>query len=339
MTSAIASQVTIARAPGCIGALPPSVRAALTPAASVESALAWTRQLACTHYENFSVISALLPRRLRQDFCNVYAFSRIADDLSDEIADASESLAQLAQLAAQVRRCHEGGAQSTLMVALRQTFARHPRLPLEPFLDLIDAFEQDRRVGRYRSFEDVADYCRRSANPVGRIVLHVCGYHDEQRSRLSDCTCTALQLANFWQDVRSDLIVRDRIYLPQDSMSHFGVTEQQLRDGRCDERFVAMMRFEVDRTAELFDRGEALLPLLEGRVRAHIRLFGAGGRAVLAAIRRCGYDTLTARPALSRMQKSALVARAGAAWIAGLVRPDGIAGDRPASSAQIPSDA
>jgi len=328
MVSSLASPADRVVSTPADAALPPMVRAALAPATSIDSALAWTQGLARQHYENFSVVSALLPRELRQDFCNVYAFCRTADDLADEIADAQVSLRLLGQLAADVTACHastasaraQPGADATssvLMTALRQTFAAHPGLPAQPFLDLIDAFEQDRRLSRYETFDELLDYCRRSANPVGRIVLHLCGYHDAQRQELSDCTCTGLQLANFWQDVRRDLLDRDRIYLPQESMRRFGVSVEQIRAGQFDDRYRELLKFEVDRTARFFDRGDALLPLLDSSVRAHVRLFGAGGRAVLAAIARRDYDTLTTRPALSGLQKARMIAYAAAAWLAG----------------------
>lgn len=320
-----AAEATRGEAPSAGGALPAGVREALAPSASVEASLEWARRLTRSHYENFSVVSKLLPRGLRQDFCNVYAFCRTADDLADEIADAGVSLGLLRALATDVAARHgaSGGGRapaggSTLMVALGQTFAARPRLPVQPFLDLIDAFEQDRRVSRYESFAEVLDYCRRSANPVGRIVLHLCGYHDQQRQELSDCTCTGLQLANFWQDVRCDLVDRDRVYVPGETMRRFGVTEEQIRDGRFDERYREMMKFEVDRAAGLFDRGDALLPMLHGGVRAHVRLFGAGGRAVLAAIRRVDYDTLTRRPTLSGTQKARMIVYGAAAWVGGM---------------------
>jgi squalene synthase HpnC len=270
------------------------------------SAQAQTRRLAETHYENFSVVSLLLPRHLRQDFSNVYAFCRVADDLGDETGDRDESLRLLADFKAQTLDCFAGKANTPIFVALSQTIERHD-LPAEPFLDLIDAFEQDQRISRYQTYDQVLDYCRRSANPVGRLVLYLCGYRDAHRQELSDCTCTALQLANFWQDVRRDILERDRIYLPQESMDRFGVTEEQIRAGQCDEKFRALLRFEVDRAAALFDRGAALLPLLRPAVRLQISLFGKGGRAVLSAIRRQNYDTLSRRPALSKFQKGGLV--------------------------------
>jgi squalene synthase HpnC len=272
----------------------------------ITSAQIQTRQLAQSHYENFSVVSLLLPRRLRQDFSNVYAFCRVADDLGDETGDRDESLRLLADFRAQTLDCFAGRAQTPVFMALSQTIQRHD-LPPQPFLDLIDAFEQDQRVPRYQTYDQVLDYCRRSANPVGRLVLYLCGYRDATRQELSDATCTALQLANFWQDVRRDILDRDRIYIPQDSMDRFNVTEQQIRRGECDDNFRALLRFEVDRTATLFDRGAALLTMLRPAVRLQISLFGKGGRAVLSAIRRQNYDTLSRRPALSKFQKGGLV--------------------------------
>ncbi|MGA3067761.1 MAG: squalene synthase HpnC [Tepidisphaeraceae bacterium] len=278
-------------------------------AATVAEAEVQTRRLARSHYENFSVVSLLLPRHLRQDFCNIYAFCRVADDLGDETGDRNLSLELLADFRRQTLECFDGRATTAVFVALSGTIRRRD-LPSQPFLDLIDAFEQDQRVLRYSTFEEVLDYCRRSANPVGRLVLYLCGYRDEHRQNLSDQTCSALQLANFWQDVRRDILERDRIYLPRDSMDRFGVSESQIRDGRCDENFRRLMRFEVDRAAEMFGRGEALLPLLRPAVRAQISLFGKGGRLVLSSIRRQNYDTLSRRPALSRWQKGGLIASA-----------------------------
>jgi len=275
-------------------------------AANLSDAQAHTRRLALGHYENFSVVSLLLPRHLRQDFCNIYAFCRVADDLGDETGDRDLSLKLLADFRQQTLDCFAGQTDTAIFVALSQTIERY-QLPIQPFLDLIDAFEQDQRVPRYQTFDQVLDYCRRSANPVGRLVLYLCGYRDEQRQELSDQTCSALQLANFWQDVRRDIVDRDRIYIPAESMEKFGVSEEQIKSGKSDETFRALIRFEVDRTAAMFDRGAALLPLVRPAVRMQISLFGRGGRAVLSAIRRQNYDTLSHRPSLSRWQKGGLV--------------------------------
>ncbi|HEY1922266.1 MAG TPA: squalene synthase HpnC [Tepidisphaeraceae bacterium] len=281
-----------------------------------------TRRLANNHYENFSVVSLLLPKHLRQDFCNIYAFCRVADDLGDETGDREESLRLLADFRRQTIECFAGRAETPVFVALTRTIATH-QLPAQPFLDLIDAFEQDQRILRYQTYDQVLDYCRRSANPVGRLVLYLCGYRDESRQLLSDDICTALQLANFWQDVRRDILERDRIYIPQDSMARFGVTEEQIVRGQCDDHFRSLIRFEVNRTAELFDRGSALLPTLRPSVRMQISLFSRGGRAVLSAIRRQKYDTLSRRPALSKLQKGGLICSTLAAFAGRLVAGGG----------------
>jgi squalene synthase HpnC len=294
--------------PHCAPAGSAALAAAFSPAPNPEQAEHFTRILAESHYENFSVVSRLLPRALRRDFCNVYAFCRIADDLGDEVGDRQTALDYLARFRQATIDCYAGKPASAVFVALQGTIRRHD-IPIEPFLDLIDAFEQDQRISRYQTFEQVQDYCRRSANPVGRLVLYLCGYRDEQRQRLSDCTCTALQLANFWQDVRRDLLDLDRIYLPKESMDRFGVNEAQLRTLVADQRVRQLIRWEVDRAEELFQEGQRLLPLLDPAVRSQIALFGQGGRAILQAIRRQDYDTLSRRPTLSKWQKGKLVGR------------------------------
>jgi squalene synthase HpnC len=298
------------------GQWPPTVRAAFQPVSGLEAAESYTRQLAHTHYENFSVISILLPKRLRQDFCNVYAFCRTADDLADEVGDRQKASQLLAAFKEQTRACYESQSKTAIFVALGGTIRRHD-IPITPFLDLIDAFEQDQRVDRYETFEQVVDYCRRSANPVGRLVLYMCGYRDEQRQLLSDATCTALQLANFWQDVRRDLLDRDRIYLPSDSMQRFSVIAEQIHEGRCDDNYRRLIEFEVERTEAMFKQGDGLLPLLDRSVRSQVALFGKGGRAVLRAIRRQGYDTLSRRPSLSGMQKARLIASVLRGYVTG----------------------
>lgn len=298
--------------PGLPAAGARAVEAAFAPIVSLPDAEAYVRRLAHGHYENFSVVSRLVPRHLRQDFCNVYAFCRTADDLGDEVGDREEALRLLARFRRELESCYAGRPAGAVFTALSGTVERHS-IPIDPFLDLISAFEQDQRVTRYETFEQLVDYCRRSANPVGRLVLYVCGYRDEIRQRLSDHTCTALQLTNFWQDVRRDLDNLNRIYLPQDSMARFGVTEDQLRAGRVDQAYCDLIRFEVDRTEELFARGDALLPTLSRPVAAHVALFAQGGRAILSAIRAQGYDTLSRRPKLSKARKARLVASAVAA--------------------------
>jgi squalene synthase HpnC len=301
-------------APAALPPLPATIEMAFAPLTSPQAAQSYTWQLAHSHYENFSVISVLLPRHLRQDFCNVYAFCRIADDLSDEVVDRDESLRLLERFRAETLAMYAGTPRTIVFAALAETVQRY-EIPIQPFLDLVDAFEQDQRVDRYDTFAQLVDYCRRSADPVGRLVLYMCGYRDEQRQRLSDRTCTALQLANFWQDVRRDIVDRDRIYLPRETMQQFGVSEQQIKGGGCDDNYRKCIQFEVDRTEAMFAEGDALLPLLNEAVRPQVSLFSQGGRAILEAIRRQDYDTLTNRPSLSRWQKGRLVFGAVAARI------------------------
>jgi len=293
----------------------PAIRFAFAPVADLATAEARTRRLAYSHYENFSVVSLLLPARLRQDFCNIYAFCRTADDLGDEVGDRDASLDYLADFKRQTRACFAGQSSSAVFVALSSTIRKYD-IPIQPFLDLVDAFEQDQRITRYESFEQLVDYCRRSADPVGRLVLCLCGYRDERRQKLSDKTCTALQLTNFWQDVRRDILDRDRIYIPAESMRRFAVTERQIKEGRCDDNFRRLLQFEVDRTQALFREGEALLPLLDPAFRRHIALFARGGMSILDAIRRRDYDTLSSRPTLSPWRKARLVVSAAGAFIA-----------------------
>lgn len=327
--AAIAAAPVAARpAADRFAALSDAVSAVLQPASDAVSAERCTRHLADAHYENFSVVSLLLPRHLRQDFCNIYAFCRVADDLGDELADRDASIRALRELREQTLACRDGDARIVLFVALRETLNRHD-IPAEPFLDLIDAFEQDQRVTRYEAFADVVDYCRRSANPVGRLVLYLSGYRDEQRQRLSDATCTALQLANFWQDVRRDLLDRDRIYLPAEDLRKFGVSEDDLhegiRAGRCNDAFARLIEFQVDRTSRMFDDGDALLPMLDSAVRGQVALYGKGGRLVLDAIRAQGFDTLARRPALGKWQKGRLVLSALTARLMSLRAAGGVA--------------
>lgn len=298
------------------GKLPPTAIAALVSVSDPSSAEAITRHLAHSHYENFSVVSVLLPKRLRQDFCNIYAFCRVADDLGDEVHDRAESVRLLQQFREMTKACYAGNASSALFIALSGTIRKYD-IPIEPFLNLIEAFEQDQKISRYDTFEQVVDYCRRSADPVGRLVLYLCGYRDERRQLLSDKICTALQLTNFWQDVRRDKLDRDRIYLPADSMKQFGVDEAQIQELRVDQNYRDLIRFEVDRTAQWFDDGQILLPLLGKSVRPQISLFAKGGRAILEAIRRQNYDTLSKRPSLSKWQKGRLIFSALTGYVVG----------------------
>lgn len=268
-------------------------------------AAAYTRWLATHHYENFHVVSLLLPKRLHQDFYNVYAFCRWADDLGDETGNAEESLQLLAWWRERLRALYQGEPPAhPVFVALAETVERH-QLPLQPFDDLIDAFLQDQTVNRYRDWDHVVDYCRRSANPVGRLVLMLCGYRDEERFRLSDATCTALQLANFWQDVAVDL-EKGRIYIPQHLMALHGCPEQDLLARRATPAFRRVLRDAVDYAQALFEQGLPLARMVDRRLALDIDLFGRGGMKVLEKIRALDYDVLTSRPAISKTERAML---------------------------------
>jgi squalene synthase HpnC len=279
---------------------------AMSAACSPEQAAAYTRWLATHHYENFHVVSFLLPKRLHQDFYNVYAFCRWADDLGDEIGDKARSVELLAWWRGQLCSLYAGQPPChPVFVALKETAARHD-LPIQPFDNLISAFEQDQRVTRYADWAGVFGYCVNSANPVGRLVLMLCGYRDDERFRLSDATCTALQLANFWQDVTVDLR-KDRIYLPLHLFTKHGYTEQQLSEGRFTPAFREVMKDAVDKAQELFEQGLPLVGTLDRRLAVDIDLFNRGGLRILEKIRAQGYDVLRARPAITKTERVELL--------------------------------
>jgi squalene synthase HpnC len=273
---------------------------------SLDESLAYTRWLSTHHYENFHVVSALLPKRLRQDFYNVYAFCRWADDLGDEIGDPRESLRLLDWWRKQLHATYRGGEiLHPVFVAVRETAARHD-LPIAPFDDLITAFVQDQTVTRYRDWNEVEAYCVNSANPVGRLVLMLCGYRDEERFRMADATCTALQLANFWQDVTVDLL-KDRIYLPLHLFKRHGYSVEELFAHKFTPAFRAVMKDAVDRAQVLFDLGLPLVRTLDRRLALDIDLFNRGGMRVLDKIRAQGYDVLARRPAISKTERVSLL--------------------------------
>lgn len=271
------------------------------PAESLE----YTRWLATRHYENFHVVSFLLPKRLHQDFYNVYSFCRWADDLGDEIGNTEESLRLLAWWRGELGGMYAGEVRHPVFVALRDTVARHA-LPAQPFEDLITAFEQDQTVTRYRNFEELFQYCRYSANPVGRLVLGLCGYRDAARYALSDATCTALQLANFWQDVTVDL-QKNRVYLPIDLLGRHGYPVEDLFAHRFDARFAAAMKEAVDVARTLFLKGLPLADQVDRRLAIDLELFSRGGLKVLEKIEKQGYDVLRARPAISKAERVGLL--------------------------------
>jgi squalene synthase HpnC len=270
-----------------------------------ETARAYTRWLATHHYENFHVVSFLLPKRLHQDFYNVYAYCRWADDLGDEIGDRAESLRLLDWWRAELDAMYQGRATHPVFVALQPTVRRYG-IPPEPLRDLIAAFVQDQIVNRYPDWDGVFAYCRRSANPVGRLVLYLCGYDDAERQRLSDATCTALQLANFWQDVTVDAL-KDRVYLPLDLLERHGYTVEELFARRFRPAFADAMREAVEQARRFFLEGLPLVRMVDRRLALDLDLFSRGGMRVLEKIERQGYDVLSARPAVSRTDRVRLL--------------------------------
>jgi squalene synthase HpnC len=267
--------------------------------------LEYTHWLATHHYENFHVVSFLLPKRLHQDFYNVYAFCRWADDLGDETGDTQESLRLLAWWRVELEKMYAGEASHPVFVALTGTAKRH-QLPIEPFNDLITAFIQDQTVTRYQNFEQLFDYCRYSANPVGRLVLGLCGYRDAARQELSDATCTALQLANFWQDVTVDW-KKDRVYLPLDVLAKHGSSVDAIAARKFDANFKAAMKEAVGIARALFLRGLPLADQVDRRLAIDLDLFSRGGLKVLDKIERQDYNVLDARPSVTKVERVALL--------------------------------
>jgi squalene synthase HpnC len=281
-------------------------------ATGVVEAFAYCERFARAHYENFPVGSLLVPRSKRPHVYSIYAFARIADDYADEGYETgttpADRLAALDEWERQLEDCFRGEATHPVFIALAAT-VEQLQLPISLLRDLISAFRQDVVKRRYRDFGEVQDYCKRSANPVGRLILLLFDYRDAHLHTLSDHICTALQLANFWQDVAVD-IDKDRIYLPEDEMAHFGVTEYDLQRRRFSAEYAALLRFQVDRTREMFMRGRQLPELVTGRLRHELRLTWLGGMRILERIARSGYNTLSERPTITMGDKVGLLARA-----------------------------
>lgn len=284
--------------------------AAVPNGCDLEAARAFCRIVATRHYENFTVATRLVPARLRQHLANVYAFARWADDLADEAAGPDEAVRGLADWQAELEACFAGRPRHPVFIALADT-VRTTGLDIGPFADLLDAFRQDQVKARYADRAELLDYCRRSADPVGRIVLALEGCRDERLVAMSDAICTGLQLVNFWQDVRRDRAA-GRIYLPQEDMARFHVAETDLDAPRASPALRDLVRHELAWARECFDRGAPLTALAPSALRPAIVMFVGGGRAVARAIERAGCDTLARRPTVGRLEKLALAARA--AW-------------------------
>lgn len=265
----------------------------------------YCERLTRSHYENFPVGSVLIPKRLRKHFYSIYAFARIADDFADEGYGQGYSEHERLELLDEWRRMLTeslaGRARHPVFVALARTASEFD-LPAALFEDLLSAFAQDVTVRRYESFDQLLDYCRRSANPIGRLVLLLFGYRDEQRHEWSDDICTALQLANHWQDVAVDLD-KDRIYLPQEDLSRFAFSVDELIRRGASDSFKRLMKFEVERARAMFARGKPLCTSVSGRLGLELRSVWLGGMIILDRIERNGYDVFASRPVITSTDK------------------------------------
>lgn len=294
----------------------PSSYAIPASAPALDEAQQYCAHLARTHYENFSVATWFLPKRLRQHFFNIYAYCRISDDLGDEVGDTAASLVLLDEWQRELDSCYQGAPKHPVFVALSET-VRQFDIPKHEFSDLLTAFRQDQTVARFETFNDVLAYCHYSANPVGHLVLYLCGYRDAERQQLSDYTCTALQLANFWQDVSVDY-TKDRIYLPLEDLRRFGVAEDDIARHQNTPAFREMMKFEVERARDWFRQGLPLVGKVDRELAVDLDLFSRGGMEILNAIEKQNYAVLGNRPAISKSRKLALVAHAALAKMFGL---------------------
>ena len=290
--------------------------AAVPGSVDLAAAEAFCREVARRHYENFTVATRLVPRRLRQHLANVYAYARWSDDLADEAASPAAGLAGLQEWRQELEACFAGRPSHPVFVALADS-VRSTGLPLQPFADLLDAFAEDAEFDargvavRYADRAALQAYCRRSADPVGRIVLGLEGCREEPLLELADAICTGLQLVNFWQDVKRDRLA-GRVYLPQADMNRFGVTETMLDGDRAPSELRALLREEVGWARECFAQGAPLVTLAPRVLRPAIRMFVGGGNALADSIERAGFNTLSRRPTVNRWQKAQLAA--GAWW-------------------------
>jgi squalene synthase HpnC len=274
---------------------------------SLDEARQYCARLTATHYENFSVVTWLTPRRHRAAFRSIYAFCRWSDDLGDEVGSPERSLELLSWWRGELQALYRGEARHPVMIALLETIHEYG-IPIDPFEALISAFEQDQIVSEYETYAQLLDYCARSANPVGHLVLYVASEFTPENAELADATCTALQLTNFWQDVARDLEI-GRIYLPRADRERFAYPESDLRALRFTPRFAELMKFEAERARGLFAAGRDLLARFPAELAVDIDLFSRGGLAILDRIEAQGFDVLSSRPALTRWDKVALLWR------------------------------
>lgn len=301
---------------------------ASTEPVTLAEAYRYCEKLARSHYENFNVGGWITPKQKLPHAYAIYAWCRMVDDLGDESLPSAQVSAavdggrlddavtahrrsQLAWWEAELDAIYSGQPAHPISIAVQHTVGSFD-LPREPFQRLIRANLMDQGTGRFDTLDDVVEYCRHSANPVGHLYLNLFGYADRRRQLLADHTCTALQLTNFWQDVSRDYRERGRIYLPQTDMQRFGVSESDIANGSATNAFRALLRYECDVAMQMFQQGAPLVASLDRRAQLPVALFTRGGVAVLHAIRRQGYDVLSHRPALSKRQKAWLLA---SAWL------------------------
>lgn len=254
--------------------------------------------MAQSHYENFPVASLIIPKKARPHIAAVYAFARSADDFADEKEFEKTRMEKLNDFTERVKNLQNSNPSDPVFASLRETILRF-KIPLSLFTDLLTAFKMDVTTSRYTTFDKLLHYCRHSANPVGRIVLHIMGYPAPKFFEYSDFICTALQLTNFWQDIAVDL-EKNRIYLPEEDLARFGYTETELANKIYNENFRRLILFQVERTMEFFDNGWPLCLKIPGRFGMELRLTWLGGVAILKKIRSGAGDVLTKRPVLKK---------------------------------------
>lgn len=276
----------------------------------IDSSFKYCEQIAKGHYENFPVASLLLPKEKRKYVYAIYAFARAADDFADEEGiegGAAKRLALLDEWNGKLRDCYNGKAYDPIFIALAKTVEDN-RIPIEPLENLLNAFRQDVVKQRYTSFDELLDYCKNSANPVGRLVLMIFGCHDEEFFKYSDKICTALQLTNFWQDVEVDLR-KDRIYLPEEDITTFGYSYKELELKQENEKFRQLMKYEVDRTKKIFDEGKKLIEMTAAadkelkKLSKELKLTWNGGTTILKKIEEINYNVLKNRPKIGTFDK------------------------------------
>lgn len=265
-----------------------------------EEASRYCRKLALQHYENFPVVTWALPKKLRPHFYHIYAFCRWSDDLGDEIEGSERSLELLDWWENELESCYRGESDHPVMIALSRTVQEF-KIPVEPFTDLISAFRQDQKVTRYDTFEELLDYCRRSANPVGRLILYLCGEFNEENAELSDSICTGLQLANFWQDVSRDFKM-GRVYLPKEDLEKFHCTEEHLISHSTSPELKNLLQYEVEVAKDFFERGKPLISRLKGRIQIDIDLFLLGGMKILEKIEGIDFRVIEKRPEITKTE-------------------------------------